>query len=285
MNMNTKTLRYLLRFVPDEPYLKLCYYLKMHKQLDLKNPQTFNEKMQWLKLHNRKPEYTMMVDKYRVREYIKEKIGGQYLIPLVGGPWKSAEDIDFNALPEQFVLKCNHDSGSVVICKDKAIFDIKAAKKKLNYCLKHNFWCLGREWPYKNVKPCIIAEKYMVDESGSELKDYKVFNFNGDPEIISVDFERFISHKRNLYDTEWKYIEAAIEYPTDPNVQIDRPNTLKEMLRLAELLSKDFPFLRTDFYSIEDKLYFGEMTLFHESGFGRFIPEKYEVELGEKIVL
>ena len=283
--MNTKTLRYLLRFVPDEPYLKLCYYLKMHKQLDLKNPQTFNEKMQWLKLHNRKPEYTMMVDKYRVREYIKEKIGGQYLIPLVGGPWKSAEDIDFNALPEQFVLKCNHDSGSVVICKDKAIFDIKAAKKKLNYCLKHNFWCLGREWPYKNVKPCIIAEKYMVDESGSELKDYKVFNFNGNPEIISVDFERFILHKRNLYDTEWKYIEAVIEYPTDPNVQIDRPNTLKEMLHLAELLSKDFPFLRTDFYSIEDKLYFGEMTLFHESGFGRFIPENYEVELGEKIVL
>ena len=281
--MNTKKIRYLLRFIPDKPYLKLCYFLKLHKRLNLKNPQTFNEKLQWLKLYNRKSEYTTMVDKFKVRDYIKEKIGEEYLIPLVGGPWKSVEEIDFDALPNQFVLKCNHDSGSVVTCKDKKVFDIEAAKKKLDYCLKHNFWYLGREWPYKNVNPCIIAEKYMVDESGCELKDYKVFNFNGKPEIIQVDFGRFKKHKRNLYDKDWKYIEAKIEYPTDPGTKINRPKQLEQMLKLAELLSEDFPFLRTDFYSVEDKLYFGEITLFHESGFGKFKPEKYEKVLGEKI--
>lgn len=281
--MNTKKIRYLLRFMPDKPYLKVCYYLKTHKKLNLKNPQTFNEKIQWLKLYDRKPEYTIMVDKYRVREYIKEKIGEEYLIPLVGGPWESADEIDFDALPNQFVLKCNHDSGSVVICRDKRDFDFQKAKKKLDYCLKHNFWYLGREWPYKYVRPCIIAEKYMVDESERELKDYKVFNFKGVPEIIQVDFDRFKGHKRNLYSKEWKYINATMEYPTDPKVAIERPRQLKLMLKLARLLSEDIPFLRTDFYSIEDKLYFGELTFFHESGFGKFEPERYEFELGEKI--
>lgn len=281
--MNTRRMRYLLRFVPDKMYLELCYFLKTHKILNLKNPQTFNEKLQWLKLYNRKPGYTMMVDKYKVRDYIKEKIGKEYLIPLVGGPWESVEDIDFEVLPDQFVLKCNHDSGSVIICKDKATFNMEAARKKLDDCLKHNFWYLGREWPYKNVTPCIIAEKYMVDESETELKDYKVFNFNGNPEIIQVDFGRFKEHKRNLYDTDWQYIEAAIEYPTDPEIKIDRPRQLTQMLRLAKILSKDIPFLRTDFYSIEDKLYFGEMTFFHESGFGKFEPEKFEEEIGEKL--
>lgn len=281
--MNTKKIRYLLRFIPDKAYLKLCYFLKLHKRLNLKNPQTFNEKLQWLKLYNRKPEYTTMVDKYRVRDYIKEKIGEEYLIPLVGGPWESAEEIDFSALPDQFVLKCNHDSGSVVICRDKKTFDIEAARKKLDDCVKHNFWYLGREWPYKNVKPCIIAEKYMVDESESELKDYKEFNFDGKPEMIQVDFGRFKNHKRNLYDTDWQYIKAAAEYPTDPEIKIDRPRQLAQMLRLAGILSKEIPFLRTDFYSIEDKLYFGELTFFHGSGFEKFEPERYEYELGEKL--
>ncbi|MCM1263703.1 MAG: glycosyl transferase [Butyrivibrio sp.] len=283
--MDTKQLRYLMRFIPDKPYLKLCYRLKTHKKLNLKNPQTFNEKLQWLKLYDRKPEYSIMVDKYRVREYIKEKIGEEYLIPLVGGPYKNVNEIDLDALPEQFVLKCNHDSGSIVICRDKKDFDFEAAKKKLDYCLKHNFWYLGREWPYKNVEPCIIAEKYMVDESGSELKDYKVFNFDGKPEIIQVDFGRFKEHKRNLYDKDWKYIEAVIEYQTDSEIKINRPKQLEQMLKLARLLSKDFPFLRTDFYSVEERLYFGEITFFHESGFGKFEPEKYERELGEKITI
>lgn len=134
-----------MRLVPDKLYLQICYRLKTHNKLNLKNPQTFNEKIQWLKLYNRNPLYSVMVDKYRVRDYIGQKIGTEYLIPLVGGPYESVRDIDFNALPEQFVLKCNHDSGSVVICKDKKNFDFDVAKNKLEYCLKHNYWYLGRE--------------------------------------------------------------------------------------------------------------------------------------------
>lgn len=283
--MNTKQLRYFMRFIPDKPYLKVCYRLKTHKKLDLKNPQTFNEKLQWLKLYNRNPQYTTLVDKYKVREYIREKIGEEYLIPLVGGPYKSVNEINLDGLPNQFVLKCNHDSGSVVICRDKKAFDFDAAKKKLDYCLKHNFWYLGREWPYKDVEPCIIAEQYMVDESGNELKDYKIFNFDGKPEIIQVDFGRFKKHKRNLYDKDWNYIEAAIEYPTDPEMQISKPRQLEEMLKLARLISEDFPFLRTDFYSIEDRLYLGEITLFHGSGFEEFRPDEWDGRLGNRIIL
>lgn len=284
--MDTRKLRYLLKFVPDKPYLKLCYRLKTHKKLDLKNPKTFNEKIQWLKLYNRRPEYTMMVDKYRVREYIKEKIGEEYLIPLVGGPWKRADDIDFEALPEQFVLKCNHDSGSVVICRDKKNFDFGAARQKLDYCLRHNFWYLGREWPYKDVEPCIIAEKYMVDESGEELKDYKVFSFGGKPQIIQVDYDRFKEHKRNLYDTDWNYIDTTLQYPTNREMIIGKPKSLNKMLQLCEKLSGGgIPLLRVDFYSIEEKLYVGELTFFPESGFGKFRHEGWEIKLGELIEL
>lgn len=245
----------------------------MGEKLDLKNPRTFNEKLQWLKLHDRKPEYTKMVDKYEVRKYIKKKIGEQYLIPLVGGPWDTFDDIDFSKLPDQFVLKCTHDSGSVAICKDKKAFDIEVVRKKFNRALKGNFFYGGREWPYKNVKPRIIAEKYMADESGTELKDYKIFNFNGIPKIIQVDYNRFVRHKRNLYSTDWKYMDVAIKYETDPNIEICKPAKLDEMLGMAQSLSQNIPHIRTDFYSIGDKIYFGELTFYHESGFGKFMPK------------
>lgn len=268
--------------MPDEEYLKRRYKLTFNKELDLENPQTFNEKLQWLKLNDRKPEYTIMVDKYAVKKYVADKIGEQYIIPTLG-VWDSFDEIDFNCLPNQFVLKCTHDSGGLVICRDKSKLDIKSARKKINKCLKRNFFYGGREWPYKNVKPRIIAEKYMTDESGIELKDYKVFNFGGTPEIIEVDFGRFKEHKRNLYDTDWQYIEAAIQYPTASDVKIDRPQQLEQMLKLAKILSKDIPFVRTDFYSIEDRLYFGELTFFHGSGFEKITPKRYEKLLGEKI--
>lgn len=161
----------VVRSIPDSVYLKYMYRRIMGKKLDLKNPKTFNEKLQWLKLYDRKPEYTKMVDKYEVRKYIKEKIGEEYLIPLAGGPWDQFDDIDFSKLPDQFVLKCTHDSGSVVICRDKNDFDIGAIRKKFNRALKGNFFYGGREWPYKNVKPRIIAEQYMADESGVELRN------------------------------------------------------------------------------------------------------------------
>ncbi len=273
----------VIRCIPDTVYLKFMYRKVTGKKLNLKNPKTFNEKLQWLKLYDRKPEYTRMVDKYEVRQYIKETIGEEYLIPLVGGPWGKFEDIDFSKLPDQFVLKCTHDSGSVAICKDKNDFDIESVRKKFKRVLRGNFFYGGREWPYKNVKPRIIAEKYMVDESGTELKDYKIFNFDGKTKIIEVDYDRFVKHKRNFYSTDWKYIEAAIQYPTDPSVKIDKPKQLEKMISLAEKLSKDIPHVRTDFYSIGDKILFGEMTFYHESGFGKFVPSEWDRTLGDWI--
>jgi len=275
----------VVRLIPDSVYLKYMYRRIMRKKLDLKNPRTFNEKLQWLKLHDRKPEYTKMVDKYEVRKYIKKKIGEQYLIPLVGGPWDTFDDIDFSKLPDQFVLKCTHDSGSVAICKNKKDFDIEAIRKKFNRALKGNFFYGGREWPYKNVKPRIIAEKYMADESGTELKDYKIFNFNGIPKIIQVDYNRFVRHKRNLYSTDWKYMDVAIKYETDPNIEICKPVKLDEMLGMAQSLSQNIPHIRTDFYSIGDRIYFGELTFYHESGFGKFMPDEWDKIFGDWLML
>ena len=256
----------------------------MHKKLNLKNPQTFNEKMQWLKIYNRNPKYSEMVDKYQVKQYVANIIGEEYIIPTLG-VWDKFDDIDFDSLPNQFVLKCTHDSGGLVICKDKEKLDVDSAKVKINESLRYNFFYLGREWPYKNVKPRIIAEQYMTDESGIELKDYKIFNFNGEPRIIQVDYDRFVQHKRNLYTTDWNYIDAAIQYPNDPNRKITRPKKLEKMLELARILSKDIPYVRTDFYCIDERIYFGELTFYHESGFGKFTPEKFDLEMGEWINL
>lgn len=271
-------------FLNDYTFLKMKYRLVVGKKLDLKKPKTFNEKLQWLKLYDRNPLYTTMVDKYEAKKYVASIIGEEYIIPTLG-VYNHFDEIDFDKLPNQFVIKCTHDSGGLVIVKDKKNLNIKEAKKKIEKCLKRNFFYSGREWPYKNVKPRIIIEKYMVDESQKELKDYKVFNFDGKAKIIQVDFDRFIEHKRNLYDTDWKYIEAVIQYPTDKNVKIDKPKSLNKMLELAEKLSKNIPHVRADFYSIDDKIYFGELTFYHESGFGKFNPEEFGEELGAWINL
>ena len=271
-------------WMSDEQYLKILYKIRIGKPLDLDDPQTFNEKLQWLKLHDRRPEYTTMVDKYAVKKYVADKIGEQYIIPTLG-VWDKFDDIDFDKLPDQFVLKCTHDSGGSVICRNKSEFDFKAARKKINRCLKHNYYWGCREWPYKNVKPRIIAEKYMTDESGIELKDYKIFNFDGESKLIQVDYDRFKEHKRNLYTTDWKYVESAIQYPTDPNHQIDRPKQLEKMLDLARKLSEGIPHVRTDFYCIDNKIYFGELTFYHGSGFEKFTPESLGEEMGKWIKL
>ncbi len=268
----------------DEAYLRMYYYFTFGKKLNLDNPQTFNEKLQWLKLHDRRPEYTRMVDKYEAKKYVAEKLGEEYIIPTLG-VWDHFDDIDFDSLPNQFVLKCTHDSGGLVICKDKSTLDISASKKKIESCLKRDYYIQWREWPYKNVKPRIIAEKYMEEKGLGELKDYKVYNFDGKAKLIQVDFNRFSGHMKNLYSTEWKYIEAAINYPSCPEHQIPKPEKLEEMLALAEKLSAGHPYLRTDFYSIEDKLYFGELTFFPGSGFMWFDPEELGLELGSYIKL
>lgn len=268
----------------DEKVLKIKYFLIFRKKLNLDNPETFNEKLQWLKLYNRNPQYTNMVDKYEVKKYIANLIGKEYLIPTLG-IYDHFDDIEFEKLPNRFVMKCTHDSGSILICKDKDIIDIKKAKKQFDKAMKHNFFFFGREWAYKNVKPRIIIEKYMEDESLSELKDYKVFNFNGKPKLIQVDFNRFSGHKRNIYTTDWERLDMNLIYKINKNIQIEKPQNLEKILELSSILSKEAPFMRTDFYVINDKIYFGEITFYPESGFGKFIPEKYDKILGELIKL
>ena len=273
-----------MKILPDKLYLTLLYEVRTGKRINWEYPESFNEKLNWLKLYDRRPEYVKMADKYEVRDYIREKLGEEYLIPLLG-VWDSVEDIDFLSLPEQFVLKCTHDSASVVICKDKSNFDQEAAKRKLEAALKTNYFYPSREWPYRDIVPRIIAEQYMVDESHTELKDYKIYNFSGNPELIQVDFGRFTKHERNLYTTDWKYIDEQIEYPKNKDKIIEKPNNLEEMLYCARKLSEGIPSVRTDFYSINGQTYFGEITFYQEGGFGRFESEDYEKKLGDLIQL
>ncbi len=270
--------------LPDQLYLKMMYQVKLGRKCNLSTPGTFNEKLNWLKLHDRQDQYTIMADKFEVRSYVKEILGEEYLIPLIG-LWSKAEDIEFDQLPDQFVLKCTHDSASVIICKDKRNFDEKAAVEKLKQSLATNYFYASREWPYKNIVPRIIAEQYMVDESNTELKDYKIYNFNGEPKLIQVDFGRFSHHQRNLYTTDWEYIDEEIEYPKNPDVVINKPDNLDEMLQFARLLSKGIPSVRTDFYSINGKTYFGEITFYQEGGFAHFSSGEFEKKLGELISL
>ena len=264
------------QWMSDEFYIRTLWRMVMGYKLDLKNPKTFNEKLQWLKLYDHNPLYTTLVDKLRVKDWVAEKIGAQYVIPTLA-VWEKAEDIDISNLPNQFVLKCNHDSGSVVICKDKANFDLVAAKEKLGNALQHNFYWDAREWAYKHVKPCIFAEVYMEDNDSGEIPDDKIFTFSGEPQIIQVDFDRFKAHKRNLYDIAWNYIEAKIQFPNDPSTTIDKPKALQELLDLSKKISKGRAQVRTDFYLINEKIYFGEMTFYHGAGYEQFVPS----ELGE----
>ncbi len=277
-------LSWITKRIPDEKYLKIVYKSILKTELNLNNPETFNEKLQWLKLNDRNPQYINMVDKYEVKKYVANSIGEEYIIPTIG-VWERFEDIDFNQLPNQFVLKCTHDSGGLSICKDKKEFSIKEAKKKLSKSLKRNFYYFGREWPYKNVKPRIIAEKYMVDESGIELKDYKIFCFNGKAKFILVDFGRFSNHYRNIYDLDWNLLDLQIKFPSDNNNKIPKPKKLDEMINIAEKLSKDIPHLRVDLYSINEKIYFGELTFYHGSGFTNFLPEEWNNIVGDLLEL
>lgn len=269
--------------VPDEEFLKRKFKLVMGKELDLENPKTFNEKLQWLKLYDRKPEYTMMADKYAVRKYISEKLGEEYLIPLLG-VWDNPDDIDFDKLPDKFVLKCNHNSGlGMCICKDKSTLDIKKVKKNLKRGLNQNYYLTGREWPYKNIKRKVIAEKYISCDA-DELTDYKLMCFNGSVECIFTCTERFSPNglKVTFFDKSWNKLDFERHYPSS-NTLIKKPKNLNLMIEFAEKLSHDIPFMRVDFYNIDGKIYFGEMTFFPGSGFEEFTPEKVDLQLGKLI--
>ena len=272
------------KFIPDERYVRLCYRILMGKRLELDPPRTFNEKLQWLKLHARRPEQTRWVDKYEVRKLIAATVGEQHLFPLLG-VWDRAEDVDFTQLPDQFVLKCTHDSGGAIICRDPRRFDVRAARRKLAADLKRNYYWAGREWAYKNVPPRVIAEPLMVDESGTELKDYKFFCFDGEPRLIQVDFDRFSDHKRNLYDLEWRYQPFQILFPTDPARTIPKPRNLEAAVELVRRITPKVPFMRTDLYLIGERIYFGEFTLHHGGGAEKFTPAAYDDLLGSWIRL
>lgn len=275
----------IARLFPDKLYLKIKFRLTMKKKLNLKNPQTFNEKLQWLKLYDRNPEYTKMVDKYEVRKYIAEKIGEEYLIPLLG-VWDSFDELNFDALPDQFVLKCTHDSGGLVICKDKSQLNIDDARKKINKCLKRNYYWQNREWPYKNVKPRIIAEKFMVDSiQGDGLADYKVLCFNGAAKLIEFHLDRYGErHTQDIYDINWNKTTISQDGYISDKI-IEKPLQLDTVIELSQILAKGICHVRVDWYIIEEKVYFGEITFFDASGFSPFDDEKDDLYIGRLIDL
>lgn len=271
--------------IKDKSYLKIIYRLKFNKKLNLENPQTFNEKLQWLKLNDRKQEYITMVDKHLCKEYVSNIIGEEYIIPTLG-VYKSFSEINFNELPDQFVIKCTHDSGGNVICDDKSKLDIEEARKKITKCLKTNYYYAGREWPYKNVEPKIIIEKYMIDDKINELRDYKFFCFNGEVQVFKIDFDRFIKHGANYYNKKGEILPfEETAYPSNRNKNIIFPKNLNKMIELAEKLSKNIPFIRVDFYEINNQVYFGELTFYPTSGFGEINPIEWDYKLGEYLEL
>ena len=270
--------------LPDKLFIQLKFFKNFHRLPNLKNPKTFNEKLQWLKLYDRNPYYTKLVDKYEVKKIIADIIGEEYIIPTLG-VWDNAEDIDFESLPNQFVLKATHDSGRVIICKDKDKLNKEWAKKEMAKSLKRDFYALTREWPYKNVPRRIIAEAFIEDPSG-DLKDYKFFCFNGKVEFFKIDFDRFVGHKANYYDLDWNIQPfEEIVCPRDVNRKHECPKNFNRMVGIAQTLSREYPFIRVDLYNNNGVIYFGEMTFFPNSGMGRFNPNETDKKLGDLIKL
>ena len=269
----------------DKTFIKLRYKYVFNKKIDLKNPKTFNEKLQWLKLYDRKPQYTNMVDKYKAKQYVANIIGEDYIIPTLG-IYNSFDEINFDELPNQFVIKCTHDSASTIICKSKKEFDLNNAKKKIQKYLKRNYYYLGREWPYKNVKPKIIIEKFMEDDYNEDLVDYKFMCFNGKVKCSFVCLNRRSSEGLNIdfYDLDWNKMPFERHYKNS-DIILPKPKNYEEMVKIAEKLSKDIPFLRVDLYNIHNKTYFSELTFYPGSGLEEFKPEKYDKILGDLIEL
>ena len=281
-NRFIKSIAYSLgRFIPDKMYLKIRYWITFHKVLNLKNPQTYNEKLQWMKLYDRNPLYTKLVDKYEVKDYVASVIGSEHLIPTLG-VWERFDDIDFSKLPEQFVLKCTHDSGSVLICRDKKSLKLDEAKKHFKKCLRTKEYNGGREWAYKKVKPRIIAEKYMGDESGTGLKDYKFFCFNGKVKALFIATDRGVEGtdvKFDFFDEEFNHLPVKHVHENACN-QPQKPDKFDEMKLIAEKLSNGMRHVRVDLYNIEGKIYFGELTFYHHCGFVPFEPNEWDYVFG-----
>ena len=275
---------FILNHLPDKLFLTLQYKHVFGKKLDLKHPVTFNEKLQWLKIYDRKPEYTTMVDKFEAKKWVADRIGEQYIIPTLG-VWNNFDDIDFDILPNQFVLKCTHDSGGLVIVRDKKTFDKANARKKINKCLKRNWYYSAREWPYKNVKRRIIAEEYIEDSSTGELADYKFFCFDGEVKALFVGTERGTGDvKFDYYDADFNHLDI-IQYHHMSSHPLPKPQNFDLMKELASKLSEGIPHVRVDLYESNGVVYFGELTFFHHGGVTPFYPKEWDDIFGSWINL
>ena len=269
----------------DEEYIKRMFKARIGYELDLEHPVTFNEKLQWLKLHDHNPKYVAMVDKYEVKKYVASVIGEEYVIPTLG-VWDRFDEIDFSILPNQFVLKCTHDSGGLVIATDKKKLNIRKTRKKIEKSLRRNYYYFGREWPYRDVKPRIIAEKYMEDKDIGELRDYKFFCFNGTVKCYKIDYDRFLCHRANYYTPDGTIMKLGeVVCPPDFDRNISQPNALSKMIAFATQLSCGIPFLRCDFYYVDGKIYFGELTFYPNGGFGKFCFNNNDCLLGSWLQL
>ena len=285
MNQTIKEIgKKVAALIPTKLWLSYMFKRKFGRGIDWKNPKTFNEKLQWLKVYDKNPLYTTLVDKYEVKKYIADTIGEEYVIPTLG-VWDRFEDIDFDTLPDQFVLKCTHDSGGLVIVRDKSKFDKEAARKKFKIAMNRNPYAVTREWPYKNVKRRIIAETYMKDAMADVLPVYKVFTFGGKPTLIqAIQNDKTDKETIDYYDVEWNLLELKQNFPNSER-PLPRPKNLDKMMMLAEKLAVVPTFLRVDFYEINGEIYFSEFTFFSDSGMKKFYPEKWDLELGDLIQL
>lgn len=280
-----RILRELSSFLSDRLYLKLLFKHRVGYSLNLDNPKSFNEKLQWLKLNDIHSEYTQMVDKIDAKKYVASIIGNEYIIPTLG-VWNSVEEIDWDILPNQFVIKVTSDSGGIVVCKNKAELDIEQAKRKLKKGWGKNYYLYNKEYPYRDVKARIIAEKYMEDTVTKELRDYKFFCFNGEPRILKVDYNRFIEHRANYYDVNKNLLLFGEEIcPPDYNKKIEFPSNLDDMVQIARKIAQSIPFVRVDLYNVDSQIYFGEITFFPASGTGKFTSLEWDYKLGDMIQL
>ena len=274
---------FVMRCLGNKAFLRIKYRSRMGKKLNLNPPVTYNEKLQWIKLYDHNPLYTQLVDKFGVREYVRKTVGEKYLNQLYG-VYDRFDDIDFSTLPDKFVMKCTHDSGNVIFCKDKSSFDIKNARKRINSSLRRNYFWDGREWPYKNVKPRIIVERFLVDESGYELKDYKFYAFNGVPAVCFVISDRGHETKCDPMDMDFKRMPFDQGYPGSQK-EWAKPKNYDEMIEVASMLSKGIPEVRVDLYNINGQIIFGEMTFFDAGGMAPFYPEEWDKKFGDMIDL
>ncbi len=275
-----------LRWMKDQTFLTLRYRAMMGEKPDLSAPTTYTQKIQWLKLHDRKEGYTRLVDKYLVKTFVKEVIGEEYLIPTLG-VWDRADCISLDQLPDEFVLKCTHDSGGMLICRDKEKINWAKAQKKMERLRKKKFFWERREWTYKNVVPRIIAEPYMEDSRTGELRDYKFFCFDGVPKLMFVASDRQKPDedtKFDFFDMDYRHLELINGHP-NAAVPPEKPENFELMKQLASQLSQGIPHVRVDFYEVDGKVYFGEMTFYHFSGFVPFQPAKWDQILGDWLVL